>query len=86
MAGAEVAQLYAELPAAAGDAPQRLIGWQKVSLEPGQSRTVTIAIDRERLTIWDTAAKKWALKPGRYGLNLGASSRDIRVRQTVTLE
>jgi beta-glucosidase len=84
--GAEVVQLYAELPAPAGDAPQRLIGWQKVMLDPGQTKAVLIDIDRERLTYWDVATSKWVLKPGRYGLNVGASSRDIRIRQTVTLE
>ena len=44
VAGTEVAQVYASLPAAAGDVPQRLVGFERVALAPGQTRQVSITL------------------------------------------
>lgn len=76
VAGAEVAQVYAGLPATAGEPPQRLVGWQKVMLAPGESRTVSVSARAERLAIWDITAKRWRLPEGRYTVQVGGSSRD----------
>jgi len=77
--GAEVAQVYAELPASAGDAKQRLVGFAKLSLAPGGSQKVTINIPRERLMYWNTSSKSWAMASGSYTIKVGASSRDVRL-------
>ena len=45
-AGAEVAQVYAMLPDAAGEPFKRLVGWQRIELAAGESKTVTIADDQ----------------------------------------
>ena len=45
VAGAEVAQVYLGLPASTGEPPRRLVGWQKVFLEPGALQHVTIEVD-----------------------------------------
>ncbi|WP_308920801.1 beta-glucosidase [Janthinobacterium sp. J1-1] len=76
VAGAEVAQVYATLPAAAGEPPQRLVGWQKVTLAPGESKIVSVTAKAERLAIWDVAAKQWRLPDGKFTLAIGGSSRD----------
>ena len=47
-AGVEIAEVYATPPAAAGEAFHHLVGWQRVLLGPGESRVVTIALDRAR--------------------------------------
>ncbi len=76
-AGAEIAQVYATLPAAAGEPFKRLVGWEKVWLKPGESKTVTVALDPFYLSIFDTAGKKWQLVKGEYKVQVGGSSRDL---------
>ncbi|WP_367846700.1 beta-glucosidase [Rhodoferax sp. WC2427] len=78
VAGAEVAQVYAALPSAVGEPPQRLVGWQKVSLAAGESKTVSVAVKAERLAIWDTTAHQWRLPGGSFGFTVGGSSRDAQ--------
>ena len=78
-AGAEVVQIYATLPAAAGEPFQRLVGWDKVQLAPGESKTVTIQIDPKYLSIFNVTTDAWELLPGEYTIHAGASSRDLRL-------
>jgi beta-glucosidase len=84
-AGAEVAQVYVQLPSGVGEPPKRLVGWKKVELEAGESRKVTLKIARDRLAFWDSGAGRWQVAPGSYQFLVGASSRDIRLQETVTL-
>ena len=44
-AGEEIAEVYAALPADAREPPRRLIGWQKVALQPGESKTVSVHVE-----------------------------------------
>jgi beta-glucosidase len=74
-AGAEVAQVYASLPAAAGEPPQRLIAWKKVELLPGEARTISITIPKSRLHVWNTAQRKNEIPAGSYAIRVGGSSR-----------
>ncbi len=75
-AGSEVAQVYAALPAALGEPPQRLVAWQKVALQPGQSQQVNLAVPAARLKVWDATRHAWAFGTGAYGFTVGSSSRD----------
>lgn len=79
-AGAEVAEVYAALPETAGEPPKRLVGWQKVSLAPGESKSVTVNIDPLYLSVFDVKADKWQLLPGGYLLMVGGSSRDLPLK------
>jgi len=83
-AGSETAQVYATLPDAAGEPPNRLVGWSKVDLAPGESKQVSVTVSRERLQIFDEASDSWKLAPGQYTLRVGASSRDLPLQQSVT--
>ena len=74
--GAEVAQIYAALPADAGEPPKRLIGWQKVQLAAGESKSVSLTVKPERLAIWDTTLHQWKIPAGGFGFRVGNSSRD----------
>ena len=85
-AGTEIAQVYAALPASAGEPPKRLIGWARVELAPGESKLVSIPVDHERLTIFDEAADGWKLVPGAYTVLAGGSSQDLPLHQEVTLQ
>ncbi|XVV08646.1 beta-glucosidase family protein [Actinoplanes sp. CA-131856] len=83
--GTEVAQAYVSLPAATGEPPSRLIGWERVTLAPGQKKTVEIALSRADLSdlhllqYWNTARKSWTTAPGTYGISVGGSS-DTRTK------
>ena len=59
------------------------IGWTRVRLRPGQRRRVSVRIDPERLAIWDADRDRWHVPAGRYRVYVGASSRDIRLRDRV---
>jgi beta-glucosidase len=84
-AGTEIAQIYASLPDAAGEPPKRLIGWVRVELAPGESKPVSISVDRDRLTIYDEASDSWKLVPGNYAVMVGGSSQDLPLHQQITL-
>jgi beta-glucosidase len=77
-AGAEVAQVYLGLPPAIGEAPLRLVGWQKVFLQPNQQQHITISVDASNsshpLSYWDTASNGWLNAPGQYAVYVGNSS------------
>jgi beta-glucosidase len=75
-AGAEIAQVYASLPAGAGEPPKRLVGWSKVWLKAGESKDVTVSVPEKYLSVYDEAAG-WKLVPGSYGFLVGGSSADL---------
>lgn len=83
--GSEVAEVYAALPAEAGEPPKRLVGWQKFDLAPGASHTITITIDPRNLLIYDVPSNDWQLVPGAYTVRVGGSSQQLPLSATVTL-
>jgi beta-glucosidase len=84
-AGAEIAEVYAALPAAAQEPPKQLAGWARVALKPGESREVTVAVDPKYLSIYNEQ-KGWTLVPGRYTFLVGGSSQDLPLKQETTLQ
>ncbi len=82
--GAEVPQIYLGLPPSTGEPPKRLVGFQKVSLRPGERRKVQITIDpgasHHPLGYWDSGTQGWAVADGDYTVYVGNSSRDIALR------
>ena len=77
VAGAEVAQVYLELPSSLNESPKRLAGWKKVALQPGTSQTVTIEVDQNDsshpMSYWNTSTGSWTVAPGSYSVYLGNS-------------
>lgn len=84
-AGAEIAQVYAALPAAADEPPKRLVGWSKVPLAPNESKYVQVVIDPKYLSVFDEKQDGWRLVPGEYTFMIGGSSNDLPLKQTVRL-
>ena len=80
-AGMDVAQLY--LVANPTGAVQRLAGFEKLSLEPGESKTITVAVDPRVIGRWD--GTKWVVPAGRYKFAIGASADDLKIFSTVYL-
>jgi len=85
-AGAEVAEIYASLPAAAAEPPKRLVGFSKVKLAPGESKEVAIDVDAKFLSIFNVQQNAWQLLPGDYGFMVGGSSQDLPLNQSVSLK
>ena len=83
-AGTEIAEIYASLPDAAGEPPSRLIGWTRVELAPGESKEVSMQVNRDRLTIYDETSDSWTLIPGKYTIRVGRSSENLPLQQTVS--
>eukprot|EP00937_MAST-01D_sp_MAST-1D-sp2_P003732 g3732.t1 len=84
-AGHEVAQLYLGFPASAGEPPQQLKGFEKVRLRAGETKTVTFALDERAFSVWDAAAHAWRVVEGEFSVAVGASSRDVRLKTTLSL-
>jgi len=80
--GAEVAEVYAMLPDAAGEPWKRLVGWQKVSLAAGESREVRVATEGLAMSVWDEAAKKFVKPAGVYKVMVGGSSAESPLEGT----
>ena len=85
-AGAEIVQLYvAKSDAKVFRPAQELKGFEKVWLEAGESKTVTIPLDDKAFRYWNIATDSWEVEGGKYQLYVGASSADIRLTAEVTV-
>jgi beta-glucosidase len=80
-AGAEVAQLYIQPVKPSVLRPvKELKAFQKVSLNPGESQTVTLALGKDAFAYYDDKQSAWVAERGSYQVVVGASSRDLRLR------
>ncbi len=84
--GAEIAQVYLSFPAKAGEPPKRLVAWEKVQLEPGQSKAVVLNIDPLYVFVFNAENDRWEIIPGDYRLLAGPSSADLPLKATVSLD
>ena len=84
-AGDEVVQLYVQDQVASTARPDRqLVGFARVTLEPGQARTVTFTVHPSRLAFYDPQMR-FVTEPGGFWFGVGGSSADLPATQTVTL-
>ena len=84
-AGADVAQLYVHDPAASGQPPEQLDGFQRVYLQPGASQQVTFDLTQQNLRYWDTSSNSWATSTGSYGISVGDSSASLPLSGTLSV-
>lgn len=89
-AGAEVAEVYLGLPETTDEPPKRLVGWAKVNLAPGQTRTVTVSIDPQSashpLSFWNAPENRWATANGTYKVFVGDSSQNNFLASSFTVQ
>lgn len=86
VAGAEVVQVYVSEPKAPVLRPEKeLKGFAKVWLNPGETKPVTIHLDRRAFAYYSTDKHDWVVDGGTYMLRVGSSSRDIRVVSSVEI-
>ena len=85
-AGDEVVQLYIrDVLSSITTYEKKLAGFQRIHLEPGEAQELSFTIDRKHLELLD-ADMKWVVEPGDFVLMAGASSEDIRLNGTLTVE
>jgi beta-glucosidase len=93
VAGAEVVQLYVGDPDAEVHRPVReLRAFEKISLQPGESARVEFRLENRDFAYWDSATERpdgrrgaWRREGGLFGIEVGASSRDIRLSAELVL-
>jgi beta-glucosidase len=83
--GAEIAEVFAALPASAGEPPKRLVGWSKVWLKVGESKDVVVSVNAKYLSIYDEGSG-WKLVPGEYVMMVGGSSAELPLTQRFQLK
>jgi len=84
--GDEVVQLYVHDECSSVVRPlMELKGFERISLDPGETRTVEILLEKQVFSFYDVGTRAWRVEPGRFELMVGSSSEDIRLRGTVDL-
>lgn len=83
--GAAVPQIYLGLPSPTNKddvTPKKVLrGFEKVMLQPGESREVQFPLMRRDLSFWDVGRQMWIIADGEVGVYAGFSSRDVRVEE-----
>jgi beta-glucosidase len=87
VSGAEVVQVYVRDVAASVARPVReLKGFAKVTLDPGESRRVTIGLDQRAFSFWSVVHGRWVVEAGEFAIEVGRHSRDLPLTRTVTVD
>lgn len=85
-AGAEVAQVYVGDPSATVKRPKmELKGFSRVMLQPGQTRRVTVKLDKRSLAYWDVSTHGWKVDPGKFIVYVGDSSEHVPLQKSFTV-
>jgi beta-glucosidase len=80
MAGTEIAEIYVELPKASKEHFRRLAAWQRVALDSGERKTITVALEPLAMATFDEQKDAWTWPSGVYTVLVGGSSRDLPLR------
>ena len=83
----EVPQVYlgapSEIPAGVQFPVRALAAFDRIHLTAGEAKTVTLHVEPRQLQYWSTKDGKWVTATGKRTISVGASSRDLRVEQTI---
>jgi beta-glucosidase len=85
VAGADVAQMYVGDPAASDDPPEQLKGFQRVTLNPGASATVTFPLTIHDLASWSPTDNQWEAQAGAYSIKVGDASNNLPLSGSTSL-
>lgn len=87
MAGKEIVQVYVhDRKSKLIRPPKELKGFAKVSLEPGETKTVTVQLDFRSFAYYHPGYGQWIAESGEFDILIGASAADIRFTEAVTLQ
>ena len=83
--GSDVVQVYVAEPSCAQEPPSQLKGFEKLQLNPGETKTVNLQIPLDSLATWNEKAHGWSLCKGTYEFKVGQSSRSVLLRSSIAL-
>jgi beta-glucosidase len=83
--GAEIAEVYVGLPKASGEHFRRLAGWQRVEVNGGKQKLVSVPLEPLAIATFDEKKDAWAWASGKYTVFVGGSSRDLALQAEVAL-
>lgn len=87
VAGKEVVQLYVGDKESTVFRPVReLKGFEKIHLEPGETKTVSFTLGKRAFAYWNAALHDWHVETGAFSVAIGRSSRDIVLEDEITVE
>ena len=87
VAGSEAVQLYVGVPQSrVNRAVRELKGFTKIALEPGEEKTVSFTLDSRAVAYWETRIGGWFVESGPVVVEVGSSSRDLRLSGTVQMK
>jgi beta-glucosidase len=87
IAGKEVVQFYVrDVESSAGRPVRELKQFEKVSLNPGEEKTVSVVLDKQAFAYYETRLPGWFVESGAYIIEAGSSSRDIRLCTEIEVE
>ena len=85
-AGAETVQLYIHDVKSSVDRPQKeLKGFQKVYLQPGESKDISITINKEALSFYDEASSSWKAETGKFEALVGNAADNLKLKKAFEL-
>ena len=85
--GDEVAQIYVHYVDASIKVPiNQLKRFERITLAPGESKTLTFKIPASELSFYDTQTNDLKVEPGQWEIQVGSSSKDIRLKKTITIQ
>ncbi|MEJ2627570.1 MAG: glycoside hydrolase family 3 C-terminal domain-containing protein [bacterium] len=87
MKGDEVAQVYVHQVDASLKVPiNQLKRFQRITLAPGENKTLTFKIPISELSFYDIKTNDFKIKPGKWEIQVGSSCKDIRLKKMITIE
>ena len=60
--------------------------FQRITLKPGEKKTVTFKLEKDAFTFYDEKTEEWIVEPGDFNIMIGSSSADIRISKLLTLK
>lgn len=85
--GAEISQVYLHEVKSKVERPYKeLKGFDKIVLKAGETKTISIQLDRRALSYYNVNKKNWIADPGNFEVLVGSSSKDIRLKGTFLLK
>ena len=81
MAQVYVSDVHARVPRP----PKELKGFERIMLNPGETKHVTVQLNGRSFAYYDTDGKAWRVNPGEFGILVGDSSEDVPLKSAITI-
>ncbi|SFU39865.1 beta-glucosidase [Clostridium sp. DSM 8431] len=87
MEGKEISQVYVgDINSSVKRPIKELKGFNKVNLLPGETKTVTVSLDKRAFAFYDETKRKWNIESGEFKIMVGSSVQDIKLSQNISIK